>query len=193
MKNIIEQDTQKRFILIGPRHSGKTSVGKALAQNYNETRFFPAFAAFADLDDVMYAQTKKYPGEILAQGLDVFQDVELETLKAALEVKSPVVVIAAGGGISENKKAIELLKNTDIITVYLEVTASTAWERIKCKPLPKFLQTENPEKTHREIHERRAELCRNIADIVIHAEGKTPDIIKLEILVVQLCKELKIS
>jgi shikimate kinase len=72
------------------------------------------------------------------------------------------------------------------VTVYLEVTADTAWERIRAAAeetgeLPPFLNTENPQETHAALHARRGAAYREFASVTISAEGKTSKDIGREI------------
>jgi shikimate kinase len=80
-----------------------------------------------------------------------------------------------------------LEKAEGVTAVYLEVPAETAWRRIdreakKTGEMPPFLNTPSPEKTHRELHERRAAAYRQKAHIIISAENKTPELIAQEIM-----------
>ena len=70
-----------------------------------------------------------------------------------------------------------------------EISVKTAWSRIAASgELPAFLQTENPQESHRVLHERRAAAYRQIADVVIEAEEKTSDEIAMEILKLNIFK-----
>jgi shikimate kinase len=55
----------------------------------------------------------------------------------------------------------------------------SAWARIKAAAdesgeLPPFLNTDDPQKTHRQLHERRAKLYRELAGFTVSA-GNTPE------------------
>jgi shikimate kinase len=76
----------------------------------------------------------------------------------------------------------EVLGQPQVIAVFLDVSAKTAWERIcRAGELPPFLKTENPEETHRLLHERRASAYRQLVSLVINAEGKSPGEVAKEI------------
>ena len=180
----------KSIILTGPKHSGKTSVGKALASIFS--------CDFIDLDELILQRTGKTPRQLYiesgASGSDripdgsLFKQAEAEAVSYIMTTlvgsdnTMPMLVIAAGGGIIDNPEALTNLKNSGAIMVYLNISAEKAWNRIayssngeKTKELPPFLQTENPQKTHRLLHERRAAAYLQIADIVIEVEDKTPE------------------
>jgi shikimate kinase len=91
-----------------------------------------------------------------------------------------VTIVAAGGGLADNREALELVKRDRLaLMVYLDVPAETAWERIraaadKTGELPPFLNTENPRETHRQLHERRGVVYRELAALSLRA-GATPE------------------
>jgi shikimate kinase len=164
------------IFLIGPRHCGKTSAGRALAALCS--------IPFIDLDELIAERGGKSPRALYAEGPEFFRKAEAEALASVFEPKTPALcVVAMGGGITDNSAAIALLKkNKTALPVYLEITPKLAWERIsRAGELPPFLKTENPRETHRMLHERRAAACLRLARLVIQAEGKSPGAIADEI------------
>ncbi|MDR1836042.1 MAG: shikimate kinase [Treponema sp.] len=177
------------IILTGPKHSGKTSTGKALA--------LICSCDFIDLDELILQRTGKSPRQLYNESPAIFQKAEAETI--ATLFKTGFVgwnsdgsygetegrrVIATGGGIIDNAEATAALKKPGAVTVCLDISAESAWDRIANAPggeLPPFLRTENPRETHRVLHERRAAAYLQFADVVIDAEGKTPEEIAKEI------------
>jgi len=169
------------IILLGPKHSGKTSAGKALAQKLGGN------AAFFDLDALIEERAGKSPRALYTEGEEVFRKAEYGALAAFLErpgacpANSGQRILAAGGGIIDNKPAMELLHGSSrrggAALIYLETTAQTAWKRISAGELPPFLLggPEPPEEKHRLLHERRAKAYRAAADIRIACEGKNPE------------------
>jgi len=162
------------IILIGPKHSGKSSVGSELARLLK--------VPFYDLDRVIEERTGQSVRELFNTGVELFQREEASALKALEE--SPEnngkggMVVAAGGGITDNSAAVALLQNGHCI-VYLDVTARTAWQRIASeKELPPFLKAETVEASmekHRLLHERRANDCRNLAHMCVQADHQSQD------------------
>jgi shikimate kinase len=168
----------KDIFLAGPKHSGKTSVGKALASLCG--------CGFIDLDESITRRTGKTPRALYREGPAIFQKAEAEALAALLDSGTDESgrVIATGGGIIDNPEALALLENGPAFFVCLEVSANTAWERIAADSggeLPIFLQTADPKETHRALHERRAAAYRQLAETVINAEGARPEQIAEEI------------
>ena len=92
-------------------------------------------------------------------------------------------------GETNNPDALALLrKKQSVVTVFLDVSAQTAWERISREgELPPFLKNEAPEDSqspyqiHNALHERRAGAYRQLASVTIKAEGKSPADIAREI------------
>jgi shikimate kinase len=167
------------IVLTGPKHAGKTSAGKALA-GLGGSRFI-------DLDALVESRTGKTPRELFREGPHVFRKAEVESLEAVLVEHAPDegdIVLAAGGGLIDNHRAVGLLKkNGRAFVAYLSITAATAWRRIAAAgELPPFLNTENPEETHRVLHERRGEGYRKMAEIIVDCENKSPEEIAREIM-----------
>ncbi|MDR0878896.1 MAG: shikimate kinase [Treponema sp.] len=180
----------RTIFLIGPKHSGKTSAGKALAGH--------RCGSFIDLDEMIETRTGKSPRTLYKEGPEIFKKAETEALTALLHsenVNNAMLIVAGGGGLIDNSEALALLgaaggkrssAEGKFFLVYLEVSAETAWKRIKeaaekSGELPPFLNTGNPEETHRALHERRAAAYKALADIVINAENKRPSEIAGEI------------
>jgi shikimate kinase len=177
------------IVLIGPKHSGKTSAGKALAALLK--------GKFKDLDAFIEERTGKSPRELYREGPPVFRKAEAEALEALLETESGdslppgknFRIIAPGGGLADNPEALSRLQRLKPppFLVYLEVSAETAWRRIELAAaesgeFPPFLKTANPKETHRELHERRARVYRELAGFSVRGEGKTPEELGEEIL-----------
>jgi shikimate kinase len=172
------------IVLLGPKHSGKTSAGKELAALLS--------GGFVDLDDYITQRAGKSPRVLYIEGPDDFKIAEAGALAAIFEPalleantaeSSSPLVIASGGGLIDNPDALPLLKNNAaVFSVFLDVSVKTAWERIrKAGELPPFLKTENPEETHRSLHERRAAAYRQLAALVIKADDKSSREIAREI------------
>jgi shikimate kinase len=169
----------KFIVLLGPKHSGKTSAGKALATLLS--------CGFADLDDCIAQRSGKSPRALYGEGPEIFRKAEAEALAALFNSASASpspLVIASGGGLIDNPDALPLFeKNKEIFSVFLDVRVETAWTRIKAAgELPPFLRTETPEETHRSLHERRASAYSQFASLVLKADDKRPEEIAREIM-----------
>jgi shikimate kinase len=166
---------KKIVILTGPKHSGKSTVGKMLASKTGRL--------FFDTDALMETAQNKPVGEILAEGRDVFEAAETEAIREILlrgEKSGGGMVIATGGGLCDNEEAFALFRaRKDSAVIFLKTSAAGAWKRVETSAerkgaLPLFLQTENPKETHRALHERRNALYEAAADIVLESDGLSP-------------------
>jgi shikimate kinase len=168
-----------RFIvLMGPKHSGKTSTGKALASLLS--------CGFVDLDELIAQKSGKSPRALYNDGPEVFRKAEAEALAALFESEmaenTSFFVIASGGGLVDNPGALSVMRRFQAATVFLDVPAQVAWDRIRAEgELPPFLKTENPEETHRALHERRSAAYRRLASLTIKADGKSTEEIAREV------------
>ena len=169
----------RTIVLVGPKHSGKTASGKALASLLR--------CAFFDLDDLVTERRGKTPRALYAESPQIFREAETAALEAFMREESgrvPARVLAAGGGIIDNPGAVAVLtKINGAIFVYLDISAQKAWERInRTGELPPFLAGENPCEIHRRLHERRAEAYRRFTPLAVEADGKSPEEIASEII-----------
>jgi len=168
-----------RFIvLVGPKHSGKTSAGKALASLLS--------CGFVDLDELIAQKSGQTPRALYGEGPEIFRKAEAGALAALFESEmagpSSSLVIAAGGGLVDNPDALSVMRRFQAAAVFLDVSVQVAWTRIKAEgELPPFLKTENPEETHRALHERRSAAYRRLASLTIKADGKSTEEIAREI------------
>ncbi|MDR1566535.1 MAG: shikimate kinase [Treponema sp.] len=180
----MEHRVQRIILITGPKHAGKSAAGQALADCMG--------GEFADLDVLVEKAAGKTPRALFREGPGIFRKAEARALASAIaRIKSPQIkgrplVIAAGGGLIDNPEAMELLyKRPEITAVYLEVSPETAWKRILDTAvqgeLPPFLNTENPQAAHFELHTRRAAAYRAAARIIIDGENKNPQAIADEI------------
>jgi shikimate kinase len=190
----MEDSFPKTILITGPKHSGKTAAGVSLAELLG--------AEFIDLDEVVERQTGKSPRSLFKEGPGVFRQAETRALASILSLASPAIpgggqdggisrVIAAGGGLVDNAGALDLLRQPefsgkDTAIVYLEVSADTAWDRIRgaaqeTGEWPAFLNVENPRETNAALHERRGSAYRELASLTVNGEGKSSEAIGKEI------------
>ncbi|QQO09592.1 shikimate kinase [Breznakiella homolactica] len=174
-----KKPTSVIIALTGPKHCGKTETGKALADLSGGT--------FLDLDTVAEELSGISPRELYKKGRDLFQEAETGAVSEVLRRASEdpgLYIIAAGGGIIDNRRAFETLKQSAVL-VYLDIIEETAWKRIEAASsggLPAFLEgAENPKQAHGELHRRRSGLYKNHAEITLSAENKDPAGISAEI------------
>jgi len=111
----------KSIVLIGMMGSGKSTLGKLLAQQLG--------LAFIDIDSVIEKKEQMSVSEIFAQKSEAyFREVEKSTILSVFKPEN--LVISLGGGAFENSETRDyLLQNAKVI--YLKTTPQTIFERIK--------------------------------------------------------------
>lgn len=115
----------KRIYLIGSRGSGKTSVGKGLAQKL--------LWDFVDTDAYLCESQGKTVEEIVeAGGWETFRDCESSALVEASE--GEMRIIATGGGMVLRAQNREFMRNHGVV-VFLDVPAQELARRLRADPL----------------------------------------------------------
>jgi shikimate kinase len=179
----------KIILIIGTKYSGKSLCARALNEIIG--------GGTVDLDELVEKQTGKTPRELFIEGHIFFKKAEALALASVVQghpskIDEKTLVIATGGGIIDNDEAMALileaklpLEDRQLITVYLEISAETAWQSIvdgsSDGELPPLLNTNNPKETHLALHNRRAKAYKAVAGITILAEDKSPEEIAGEI------------
>lgn len=112
------------IVLIGYRGSGKTTIGRKLAEKLNRE--------FVDSDDYIEQRTQLSIREIFELcGESYFRHLESEAIKDLSE--SDGRVIATGGGAVLRYKNVSNLKNHGVL-IFLNVAPEVAYERITRDP-----------------------------------------------------------
>ncbi len=97
----------KNIILIGFMGSGKTTVGKILAQTLQRK--------LVDSDHAIEDHTKRTISDIFeTQGEKVFRDIEHDVLKK-ITTENDNIILSCGGGSLERDDNVELLKKTGVV------------------------------------------------------------------------------
>lgn len=162
MNNTQENSRNKTIILTGMMGAGKSTVGSVLSRKLK--------LGFIDLDTLIEKNQKMSIPEIFKTlGEEAFREMEYNTINSVKTGQK--LIISTGGGVVENKKNIEKLRQTGRI-YYLEASANTLYERIKGDTKRPLLMTKDPKKTLEEIlNKRRAKY--ECADFKINTENKT--------------------
>ncbi|MEI6345826.1 MAG: shikimate kinase [bacterium] len=158
-----------KITLIGMPWSGKTTIGKALADklSYN----------FLDLDFMVEEHEGASLIEVMnSKGPDYFRDMEYGFLKEL--VPSNKAVISPAGSIILHKDAIGWITRSTF-TVFLDTPFNTIDARSKNAPKAVFGLSERGLKS---IWDERQPLYRGYADHIVTTEGKSVDSILDEII-----------
>ncbi len=176
-------------LLLGLKHSGKSSIGRGAARALGRQ--------FFDLDEVavelLLARGECLPGEETSKvirryyehnGRDAFRALErsaalsvvqrVESLAATAAGPAPVfcAVCALGGGTPENEAAYKLLRPVSW-AIYLRERPEVLFERIIAGGVPPFFEGEDPWRAFSTLAERRDSLYNSLADEVFETEGRS--------------------
>ncbi len=168
--------------LIGFMGTGKTAVGKALAEKLGKE--------FVELDSLIEQKAGKTIPEIFQQGGEVaFRELEIAVIKKVAENKD--AVIACGGGVVLNKINIDRLRKECII-VYLTASPGAILKRTSGdeneRPL---LKADSRALTIRELLRFRKPFYERAADITIDTSKLDIDAVVEQI--IEKVKEGKID
>ena len=143
------------FYLIGMMGSGKSSVGKLLA---NKLQF-----SNIDIDNEIEKDEKLSIKKIFElKGENYFREIESKYLLR----KRKLAVVSCGGGIILNKKNREFLRNSGY-TIYLKSSITTLEKRLLNKNSRPLLKNDNLKETLTNIYNHRKSLYTSIANYTI--------------------------
>lgn len=153
----------KNVILIGMPGTGKSVVGRALAERLGYT--------FIDADDVIVKTTGKTLPEILrTDGLDAFLEIEAG-VGETMDYED--TVIATGGSMVLSEKAMEHLKENGVV-VWLETPLSQISDRMPDELTDRGIAAPQ-NMTIRQIYEQREPLYARYADLIVASKDGEDD------------------
>lgn len=153
----------KNVILIGMPGTGKSVVGRALAERLGYT--------FIDADDVIVETAGKTLPEILrTDGLDTFLEIEAR-VGETMEYEN--TVIATGGSMVLYEKAMEHLKENGVV-VWLETPLSQINDRMPDDLTDRGIAAPQG-MTIRQIYEQREPLYARYADLIVASKDGEHD------------------
>lgn len=170
-----------KLALVGLRGSGKSTVGRALAERLG--------LPWIDLDHrIAEEQGALHVGEwIASHGLPAFRELEREALAAVL-AEPRRLILSTGGGAIEDAGSRRLLQR-DAVTIWLRAPLELLRARVErdeqtrpdgAPALRPSLVTEQEQKAQGSdewsvLNERRAPLYREVCRRAIDVEGKAPE------------------
>jgi shikimate kinase len=149
--------TARHVILIGMMGSGKTTVGRVLAERLGRP--------FIDSDEQVEARTGRTVREIWEEdGEAAFRALERDALVEALRSDEPTVIAAAGGTVLDaaNRDALRAAGTVLWLQASPEVLAARV-DRASHRPL----LADDPLGTLRRLDAERASLYLDVADVVV--------------------------
>jgi shikimate kinase/3-dehydroquinate synthase len=154
----------RHLYLIGNMGSGKTTVGKLVAERLG--------LPFYDLDQRIEQATGLTVAELFAQqGEARFRDLESRALAEIACL--PQGVVATGGGVVLRETNRVLMRRTGWV-IYLRTSSETLWRRLQHTTDRPLLRTESPYETLQTIVQTREPLYQE-ADWVIDTDARTPE------------------
>lgn len=175
------------IILMGIKHCGKSTQGRIISKKLS--------VPFFDTDDVIFEMTGKTPRQIYTElGNEGFQKAEekacsflLEKINSSAEKNA---VIATGGGICGNKKALDVLKKIGAF-VFLKTPERIASFRVLREisvaqdgtllNVPAFIAKKNPrsvadaKKIFHDFFIERECIYEQLADVVIDMSSSSKE------------------
>jgi shikimate kinase len=149
-------------VLVGLMGSGKSTVGRRLARSLGR--------CFVDADEAVEATEGRTIADIFAtDGEAAFRQAEHLVLEALLDRPDPTV-IAAGGGVVVSEPNRALLRDPAVTVVWLDASPAFLASRAQAKPHRPLLAGADPRATFARLHEERAPLYAEVADLVVDVE-----------------------
>lgn len=149
------------FVLVGMMGVGKTSLGQALAENFNYR--------FIDVDEeIVRREGKTIPDLFKAYGEVYFRESEMSVINDI--IRHPRQVISTGGGALTSPKSLDLILDQSL-SIWIHSDPSVIVTRIgndKNRPL---LQGDDPLSVLRKLEKERLPLYQK-ADIHIKSEDE---------------------
>lgn len=153
----------QNIILIGPMGSGKSTIGKILANKLHRE--------FRDSDHFIEEKTGVDIGRIFdIEGENGFRDRESNALIELLGHNSQVV--ATGGGSVLRKQNQALLISRGYI-IFLDTTVNQQLQRLRRDKKRPLLQTDNPRRRLEALFDERRPIYLEIADLAVKTDRKS--------------------
>ena len=158
----------KSIILMGMKHSGKSSLSRRLAWLWK--------IRSVDLDELIegiYRPDRAVScREIYRQhGEEYFRGLEAQAAQKLANIASSEAVCASlGGGTIENQKAMVSLKGAGLL-VYLKADADELFSRIIHGGIPSYLKSDNPSEEFLALYDKRTPLYEKASDMTISVNG----------------------
>lgn len=153
------------IVLVGLMGSGKTTVGKRVAQELGYV--------FADSDELIAQRSGKTVREIFSeQGEPAFREIETEVIREVLCSGTSNVVLATGGGVVLSETNRHLLEDAATRVIWLQASVYDLVTRTK-SGVGRPLLDGNAEQTLHALSEQRDSLYQEVADVQIDTRGKS--------------------
>ncbi len=165
------QKKKELLFLCGIKHSGKSSLARALASHTG--------LPYRDIDDGIIAAYPQYTSIraiYRSLGKPGFMEAEVRALDACIQqlVEEPPLqtwrgykgIIALGGGACDNLPAMQPMQ-TKGTSIYLQVAENVLLPRILARGVPPFLDTGNPTEAFHHLYLARHAVYSKYADFIV--------------------------
>ncbi|MFT5466769.1 MAG: shikimate kinase [Verrucomicrobiales bacterium] len=160
-----DRETPRNVILIGYMGTGKTSVGRRIADSLG--------FKFVDTDELIEQKAgEPIPAIFEIRGETSFRDLETEALRSAAAGQD--LVISTGGGIVLREENREIIADAGYC-IWLKAGAEAIFERVSGNENRPLLRTENPRATIDKMLTEREPLYEATADFVVTTDGLNID------------------
>lgn len=168
--------TPRRVLLVGMMASGKTTVGRLLAERLGWR--------YVDSDAEVEARTGKTVRELFDEGGEgAFRPLESDVLAAAVSDDAPAVVAVAGGAVLDAANRA-LLRRSGAV-VWLRARPQTLARRVSAvrapgtdgapeRPDHRPLLAQDPVGTLTRLDRERRPVYEEVADVVVDVDGVEP-------------------
>lgn len=161
----------KNIFIVGAMGSGKSSIGKLLAQSCQ--------MQFLDTDYEI-EQNSKYDITTIFEkfGEEEFRNKETGLLESLSGVENHI--IATGGGIILKQENIDIMKKMGLI-VFLDINLQAQIKRVKYRKHRPLLKNTDLEKKLKDLKSKRDPIYNTISDYIIDVSGKDKNTVVEEI------------
>ncbi|MFI9581611.1 shikimate kinase [Streptomyces sp. NPDC052236] len=151
------------IVLVGPMGSGKSTVGRLLAERLG--------VDYRDTDaDIVAAQGREISDIFVDEGEPYFRELERAAVRAALAEHEGV--LSLGGGAVLDDTTRELLAGLPV--VYLSMDVEEAVRRVGLNQARPLLAV-NPRRQWRELMDARRPLYTEVARFAVATDERTPE------------------
>ncbi len=158
-------EKHRNISLIGFMGSGKSTIGKILADKTNKL--------FIDLDRIIELSEGISIKEIFKlYGEKYFRDIENKAIIKVISNNN--CIFACGGGVVNRVDNMTILRKNSLI-IYLEISVESALRRLKDLNDRPLINVNNRENVIRSLITKRKKLYRKYSDIIINCDREDAD------------------